>query len=110
MGSEILQLFTGFESHRFAGRDSYLDAGLGVAAHTALAIADLEDTKAAKFDALALAESVLHLFEDDLDCVSGLDPRNVRGLCYAIDEVGFDHVSWGAASQCSSGFCGVSTE
>ena len=110
MGSEILQLFAGFESHRFAGRDSHLDTGLGVAAHTTLAIADLEDTEPAKFDALTLAESVFHLLEDDLYGMSCLDPRNVRGLCNAIDEVGFYHVSGGAASECSSGFCGVSTE
>ena len=78
--------------------------GLGIASHTPFSIANLKYAETAKLDAFALAEGMLHLFEDGLDGMSGRDPRDIRGLCNAVNEVGFDHVSEVRRRSVAAGF------
>src|ERR1700681_1282041 len=92
-GSEILQVLAGLEADRLAGGDGHLDAGLGIASHALLAVADLEDAEAAKLDALAVAESDLHGLDDGVDGLRRLHPGNVCDFRDAVDDVRLDHCS-----------------
>src|SRR5258708_23923017 len=56
---DALKFFAGFEAHGFARGNVDLFAGAGIAADAGLARLNAEDAEAAKFDALAAAESLL---------------------------------------------------
>jgi hypothetical protein len=90
---QIPQMLAGFEAHRLARGDDHFDAGLGVAADAALAVAHLEDAETAQLDALTAAEGGLHRVEDRLDGLRGERARDVRYLGYTVNEVSLDHFS-----------------
>ncbi len=90
----LAEVFAGLETHGFAGGDRHLDPGLGIAADAFLAVAHLEDPEAAQLDAFAFLERVFHAFEDGVYRQRGLDPGHVRDFGDAIDEIGFDHLTF----------------
>jgi hypothetical protein len=91
--SERLQFLAGLEAHRFAGRDADFLAGARIAADAGLARADVEYTKAAKLNSLALAERILHGFKDGFDGLFGLGPAHA-GLVYdCINNIQLNHTT-----------------
>lgn len=65
---EQVQLFTGFETHGFAGRNGDFCAGTRVATDAGLAWFYGEDAEAAQLNTLTTSESTLHGVKD---CVNG---------------------------------------
>jgi len=70
-GFDALEFLAGFEADGFAGRDADLFARAGIATDACLAGFDAEDAKAAEFDTLAAAESLLERFENGFDGLLG---------------------------------------
>jgi hypothetical protein len=88
---DALEFFAGFEADGFSGRDVDLFAGAGIAADAGLARLDAEDAEAAKFDALAAAESLLQRFENSFDSLLGFGAADVRRSDDGINDVQLDH-------------------
>ena len=61
-----LQLFAGFKSYGFTGRNRHLGAGSGIASDSGFTRLDVEHAETAQFDAISLFEGSLHGFEDRL--------------------------------------------
>src|SRR5260370_22410037 len=76
-----LKFFAGLEADSFAGRDTDLLTGARVAADAGLARLDGEDAEAAKLDAFAAAQSVLHSLEHGFDSLFGVAAVDA-GLLY----------------------------
>src|SRR4029077_8681375 len=66
-----LEFFAGLEAHGFAGRHADLHTGARVAVNAGPARLDRADEEAAKLDAFAAAERVLHGLEDGFDRLLG---------------------------------------
>jgi len=62
-----LQFLAGFEAHGLPGRNAHFSARPGVAADSRFAGPDVKDTKAAKLNAVAPGESLLHGLKHRLD-------------------------------------------
>src|SRR5712664_4634887 len=88
---DALKLFAGFEADGFARRDVDLFAGAGIAADAGFAGLDAEHAEAAKFDALAAAESLLQRFENGLDGLLGFGAADVRGGDDSIYDIQLNH-------------------
>src|SRR6185437_12881589 len=87
-----MQLFAGFEADSFAGRDAHLGAGTRIAPDAGFAGLDCEYAEAAKFDAIARDERLLHAVEDRVDGVLRLGPGKSGPIHDALDKVLFDHL------------------
>ena len=90
-GFDALEFFAGFEADGFARRDADFFAGAGVAADAGFAGLDAEDAKAAEFDALAAAESLLKGFEDGFHGLLGFGAADESLGDNRIDDVQLDH-------------------
>jgi len=85
-----LQLFPGFESNRFAGRDRHLGSSARVATDAGLARPHVEDSKSSKLNAFAATESALHTFENGFNGHLRLSLGDARLVNDLIDDVEFD--------------------
>ena len=88
-----VEFLAGLEADGFAGRDGYLGAGPGVAAHTGFAGLDGEYAEAAEFDALAFDEALLHGFEDGIDGRFSLGADEPGPFDHALYQILFDHLA-----------------
>jgi len=86
---EKVKLFTGFEANGFAGGDADLGAGAGVASDPCFAGTDVEDAKAAQFDAPAFGERALESLEYGIDSSLGLIPLQAGALNHLVNDVLF---------------------
>ena len=86
-----MEFFAGFEADGFAGRDADFFAGAGVAADAGFAGLDAEDAEAAKFNALAAAESLLEGFEDRFDSLFGFGAADESFGYNRVHDVQLDH-------------------
>jgi hypothetical protein len=82
-----VKLFAGFEANGFAGGNADLRASAGVAPETRFAGTDVEDTKAAQFDALAIGERALESLEYGIDSSFGLIPLQAGALNHLVNDV-----------------------
>src|SRR5437870_55850 len=73
-----------FEANRFSGRNSDLLARTRIAADTALARLDYENSKAAQLDSIAARQRVLHRVEKGFNCLLGLQLRDPSFVGKAI--------------------------
>jgi hypothetical protein len=83
--SERLQIFARLETNRFTWSDGDLGARARVAADAGLAGLDSKHAKAAQFNAVAAAQSVLHGFEDGIHGGFRLCPWKPCALNYPLD-------------------------
>jgi hypothetical protein len=86
---EKVKLFAGFEANGFAGGDADLGAGAWIASDTRFAGTDVEDAKAAQFDALAFGERALQSLEYGIDSSLGLIPLQAGALNHLVNDVLF---------------------
>ena len=82
-----LQFFAGLEAHCLAGGDSDFRAGSGIAADAGFARPDIENAEAPKLNAIALAQCLLHRFEDGLDGGFGFRFGDAGPVYHLVDDV-----------------------
>jgi flavin reductase (DIM6/NTAB) family NADH-FMN oxidoreductase RutF len=87
-----LELFTGFETDGFAGRNRYFCASSGVASDTGFARFHIEDAETAKFNAVSVLERFLHVLENGLDGHLRFCLRNSGFPDHFVDDIEFDQV------------------
>jgi hypothetical protein len=87
---EHVQLFTGLETHSLTRRDAHLRTGPGIASNAGLARANIEDAKAAQFNALALGQSALQGFEHRVHSGFGLVALQPGPFNYLMNDVLFN--------------------
>lgn len=90
---EDVEFFAGLEAHGFAWGDGDFGSGAGIAANAGLAWLHGEDAEAAKFNAVALHEALLHGFEDGIDCRLGLGPDQPGTLYDSLNQILLDHLA-----------------
>ena len=88
-----LQLFAGFKSYRFTGRNRHLGSGSGIASDAGLTGLDVEHAETAQFDAVSLFEGFLHGFEDRLHGHFSLGFGNAGLVDDFVDDIEFDQMS-----------------
>src|SRR5580698_6883604 len=86
-----LQLLAGFETHRFAGRNSDLGASARVAADAGFAWTHVEDPEAAQLNALAVRQGPLHALENSFHGHLGLGLGDAGFVDHFVDDVELDH-------------------
>jgi hypothetical protein len=84
-----VKFLAGLEANGLAGGDADLGSGAGIAADTGLPGTDIEDAKAAQFDALALGERALEGFEYGIDSSLGLIALQAGALNHLVNDVLF---------------------
>ena len=99
-GFDALEFFTWFEADGFAGWDADFFASARVAADAGLARLDAEDAEAAKFDALATAESLLERLENGFDSLLGFGAADECFGHNRIDDVQLNHTCLPLVSKC----------
>ena len=82
---ENLQVFAGLEANCFAGGDGDLGAGARIATDAGFAGLYGEDAEAAQFDTVAIAERLLHGFEDSVYGGLCLGSGKAGALNYPLD-------------------------
>lgn len=82
-----MKLFAGFEANGFAGSDADLGAGAWIASDPCFARTDVEDAKAAQFDALAFGERMLERLEYGIDSSLGFVPLQTGALNHLVNDV-----------------------
>jgi hypothetical protein len=87
-----LELFSGLEPDRLAGRDVGDLTGARVAANAALSWLHYEHAKATKFDAFASLQGGLHRFKQRFDRSFRFDLWNAGLLGDSIHDIKLDHI------------------
>ena len=88
-----VQFFARLETDGLSGSDADFSAGTGVSSNACFARLDVEDAKAAEFDAVVCSERLLHGFEDGVDGGFCLDAGQSGTVNDALNEVLLDQ--WG---------------
>jgi hypothetical protein len=88
---EQLQLFARLEANSLAGRDAHFGASTGISTNTGLAGPNVKNTEAAKFDAVALCQRLLHALKDGIHGRLGFIPWQSRSLHHLMHYVELDH-------------------
>jgi hypothetical protein len=87
---EDVKIFAGLEANCLAWCDGNFGAGARIAAYAGLARLDGEDTKSAKFNALAFDKALLHGLEDGVYGSLGLGPDEPGTFHDPLDQILFD--------------------
>lgn len=85
-----MQFFARFESNCAAWRDWNFRAGARIPSNSGFSRSDAEDAEATQLDTITCGKSILHAFEDSIDCRLRLDARKTRPVCNLVYHVLFD--------------------
>src|SRR6266404_2577247 len=88
-----LQFLAGLEANSLAGRDADFGARARIASDAGLARADVEHTKAAKLNAVAAFEGLLHAGKDRLNSHFSLGFRDPSLFHHVVDDIQLDQRS-----------------
>jgi hypothetical protein len=88
-----LQFFAGLESHCFSRRNGDLGPGARIPSDACLAWSNVEDTEAAKFNAISLGQGLLHRLEYSLNSFLGIRFGDASPVYDLIDDVKLYQVS-----------------
>jgi hypothetical protein len=88
---KLLQLFSRFEIGDAFGRDVDRFTSLGVSPPARAALTYAKAAEATQLDFLAVVQTVDDAFEYNLDESLGVFLRQLRGISYIVDEIGFSH-------------------